>query len=375
MSSTKSTHRQKNRRYGKASKNSDTIEQLESLDRFAGSSADDMDENEEQDDDSDDGIASFDGVQEKGNDMSKEKLSKVRDANRITVSKGDGADGNSDGGDGDDEVDSDSDDEKDVGPKFQITTGIANAMNRILSAPSKSGLKAATTGAAGSSVVLSKTKTPLQIQAEKEKKVLESLKEKRRVKRERQIQALHIPLTVATNTFVLNSSSNQNSLTKELEMERMHRRVATRGIVALFNAIAHHQVRPDQTAAAAAAVTTSSTTTDESRTTAAKPSAAKLTKNGFLDLIKHKAITSTSTKGSKPSSSLPLDNTSSNSMISKDNKSLKQWNALKEDYMLDSTKNWDEVDDDQSFDADHHAGSEKCLTMPPKKKIRHKSRN
>jgi hypothetical protein len=107
---------------------------------------------------------------------------------------------------------------------------MANAMARILGT---------TTHKAGvSSVVLSKTTTPLQRMQMKEKEQAKALREKRRTNRERNLTSLHIPLSVATTNTI---ETGGQSVAKELEQERFHRRVATRGVVALFNAITQHQ--------------------------------------------------------------------------------------------------------------------------------------
>jgi hypothetical protein len=88
------------------------------------------------------------------------------------------------------------------------------------------------------SVVLAKTTTPLQRLQQKEKEKMKALKNKRKANKERNLAALHIPLSVATTNDI---GEGRLSITKELEHERFHRRVATRGVVALFNAICQHQ--------------------------------------------------------------------------------------------------------------------------------------
>ena len=88
------------------------------------------------------------------------------------------------------------------------------------------------------SVVLAKTTTPLQRLQQTEKEKTKALKLKRKANRERNLAALHIPLSVATTN---NIGTGRVSISKELEQERFHRRVATRGVVALFNAISQHQ--------------------------------------------------------------------------------------------------------------------------------------
>jgi Rrp15p len=373
--------REKNRRYGKKSKSNATSDPLESIDRFAGSS-------EEEDNDDDDGdntgariTTAVDNEIEPNNKDNKAGLKRTGTPIHNTSLPADEYEGgnesesDNESEDDDEEEDDDENAERynEIEQQFQLTTGMANAMNRILSAPTKS--KTSSIERTPNAIVLSKTKTPLQIQAEKEKKLQESLKESRRVKRERQIRAIHIPLTVATNSFAaLNSSTNpaSSSLTKELENERMHRRVATRGIVALFNAIAHHQVRPDQTALAAAAAATAAASTtnteNKSKKSTANSASTKLTKNGFLDLIKQKAITSASLYDAKtPKSVVMKSNTQEHEGTQT---GTKKWNALKDEYMMDSTRNWDELDDDETEGMDMGTKS-----TPPRKKIRHDSRN
>lgn len=120
--------------------------------------------------------------------------------------------------------------EPEVGPESS-SAKMSNAMARILGTTTHK--KSAT-----SSVVLSKTTTPLQRMQMKEKEQAKELREKRRQNRERSLTALHIPLSVATTNTI---DTGRNSVAKELEQERFHRRVATRGVVALFNAITQHQ--------------------------------------------------------------------------------------------------------------------------------------
>ena len=246
---------------------------------------------------------------------------------------------------GDDESESDSvisEDENEDSHGILITSGLANAMSRILSSSGASAQKSS--HVSSGTVILSKTKTPLQIQAAKEKKIQDTLKESRRLNRERKLKALHIPLTVATSMTVSNTGdvTYQNSLSAELEAERTHRRVATRGVVALFNAIAQHQIHPDETATAAASAADS---VDPSKSTSVAAT-TKLTKCGFLDLIKQKAGATTSGSAiNKISAEKPSTMGGDDSKAEKATRT-KKWNALQDDYMMDSTKNWDEIDSD-----------------------------
>ena len=81
-------------------------------------------------------------------------------------------------------------------------------------------------------------KIGFQILQRKEKEQQTAIKEKRQANRERNLTALHLPLSIATTNTI---DSGGLTMSKELEQERIHRRVATRGVVALFNAITQHQ--------------------------------------------------------------------------------------------------------------------------------------
>lgn len=115
--------------------------------------------------------------------------------------------------------------EKEADPGFKM----ASVMGRILAGDDKK-RKAPT-----SSVVLGKTITPLQKLQQQEKEKLKA----RQANRERNLTAMHYPLSIATSNNV--HTEERLSVAKELEQERFHRRVATRGVVALFNAISQHQ--------------------------------------------------------------------------------------------------------------------------------------
>merc|ERR1712146_169595 len=100
---------------------------------------------------------------------------------------------------------------------------------------------------------------------QEEKVKWKALKEKRQANRERNLSALHIPLSVATASVI---KDGRHPVTRELQQERFHRRVATRGVVALFNAISNHQKSKEL-----------------QKATAKHKRESKLTKHGFLDKI------------------------------------------------------------------------------------------
>ena len=204
---------------------------LKDLDRFAGSS-----EEEGPNDDTDD--ESLGSVQADINDDDSEADvdssdddeyggSTVKNNNRMPKKTSAGTDSDDESSD-DDETNDQS-----------MQRGMSGAMSRIL------GLKAPAKAKETKSVVLSKTFTPLQKQQKKEKEERDAIKLKRKQRRDVNLTALHIPLSAATSRPILgkNGSSDviANAMGKEIEIESMHRRVATRGVVALFNTIAQHQ--------------------------------------------------------------------------------------------------------------------------------------
>ena len=289
-----------------AKKDPEEVLEEEDMDRFAGSSAeednadgfDDEDHDSDNHDDDDEEEEADEAVAMKSPDRGYEAPADDEDS-----SSGSDADK---GNEVDDGADS-SDEEEDGGPK---AAGMANAMARILGIANK--------GTMGTKpVVLSKTTTRIQKQAAQVREQEKELKEKRQHNRERELVALHIPLSVATSHHVANKSK---ALVKELEMERTHRRVATRGVVALFNAIAQHQnqVAKDKEAALLS--------------TSKKTDVKKMTKHSFLDMIKNKAAEK------------PVDG---NGMKSKGTNDEPQWKALQDDYMMNPKKNWDEESSDE----------------------------
>jgi len=196
---------------------------------------------------------------------------------------------------------------------------MANAMSRILGAETNRKDEKAPPS---SSVVLAKTITPLQKLQQKEKELQKAMKEKRRANRERNLTALHLPLSIATTNNI--ESGGQLSVAKELEQERFHRRVATRGVVALFNAITQHQRN-------------SITDKNNSNVSSKNKETSKLTKHGFLDKIKAAA----KTKGSEARKETETSKAGKNSTENRGT-SRSSWGALQDDYMLGSKKNWDE---------------------------------
>jgi Rrp15p len=138
--------------------------------------------------------------------------------------------------------DDDDDSSLEGGEADDAASKMASAMGRILGTRTitKTSRKKRSATSSEPSVVLSKTVTPLQRLQQQEREKEKKLREKRLANRERNLTALHLPLSIAT-TNALHAGNCQLSVAKELEQERFHRRVATRGVVALFNAISQHQ--------------------------------------------------------------------------------------------------------------------------------------
>lgn len=208
--------------------------------------------------------------------------------------------------------------EEDIDDVNAPTSGMANAMARILGTQVKK---------SSASAVLAKTVTPLQRMAREEKKRLDEAREKRQANRESKLTALHVPLSVATSRIA--QSDESKSLVNELELERTHRRVATRGVVALFNAIAQHQKGTADTPK-------SSSDTKSPQ----KQEVANMSKHGFLDMIKKSAV-----ENKTGQTLAPIEAESKK-------KTKAKWNALKDDYMLNSSKlkDWDKDSSDDEED-------------------------
>jgi hypothetical protein len=139
------------------------------------------------------------------------------------------------------------------------------------------------------SVVLSRARTRLQRLFEDEKqdqirkKSLKRLHPAEVGPHKRVLRAYHVPLSAAT----ISSLPPSISVTDELNDERMFRRIATRGVVALFNAIEQHQ-----SALHPPGLEQHGKSGDDARATRVRTlssggtAGTKHTKHSFLDLIK-----------------------------------------------------------------------------------------
>ena len=196
--------------------------------------------------------------------------------------------------------------------------------------------------------ILSKTTTPLQKLQKKEQKRAQDLKLKRQQRRITNLIALHKPLSVATSAFRPKADDDGddtapgNALGKEIEVESMHRRVATRGVVALFNTIAKHQQQQQQQQ------------NEYELTHKNKDDGnSKMTKFGFMDMLKQTAVEKNGKNGSTNSNSKGDTNGKERSDGKSSKSSPSGWNALKDDFLMNSKLNdWDKELSDDEEDVD-----------------------
>lgn len=209
--------------------------------------------------------------------------------------------------------------------KTSTQVGMAGAMSRILGGPSASGKSMD-----HENVILSKTKTPLQKLQLKEKQRRLEAREIRNEHRSERLTCMHVPLLAAT-TFQM--SDSDKSMSKELELERIHRRVATRGVVALFNAITQHQ--QSQMA--------QQLQSKENVIKTKNKDAQNISKKGFLDMIKSKGAGKEEEEEKENSTPKEDGKDKLSKQNSKDKTSSSGgWNALKDDFMMNSKlKDWD----------------------------------
>ena len=233
----------------------------------------------------------------------------------------DDVDGASNGGDGDD----DGDDSKDG------VDGFASMMNKILTQNVSEGSK--------SVPILAKRKTAIMKEIEKDiedKIKVKKLRIEKKIEREKQ---LDIP-DMTTMTF-----------------EKGLKKIATKGVVALFNAIS--KAKRDNAAVESedngendslnASGSNGLSKKNSKRKKESSKSIKDMTQENFLEMLKPSTSSSSSQNGSS--------NAKSNSISAVDSKA-DTWNVLKDDYLLESKlslKNWDKDSDD-----DEGNGDDKC---------------
>ena len=366
-------HHEKKKKKAQFSKKKEKELEAEDLDRFAGSSEESESESEgEQEEEEEIEIKKSSKIlikaaktqekrkvdaQDENNIVKKTKSGEKensRQENDISEKKEDDDDTDNDNdtesseeGDSDEEMTSDSSISKEFeqnseseeeGQPITKDSGMANVMSRILynhnnqqdkssSTPStaivvknnKNGITRKTTP------ILSKTITPLQKKLIETKKEESRLKLKRKQLRKEHLSYMHVP---------------QLNDIDEIEKERQYRRVATRGVVALFNAISKHQQKISTTA-----ITGHNNTVGDGNGGSSKKEDDKensvVTKRKFLDMLKQTALEGSATTneivdtGENEKAIVISQNheQQEHSQLSKG----KGWKALQDDYLTGST--------------------------------------
>jgi len=277
----------------------------EDLDKFAGSS-----EEEE----------GFDYEKEGDNDEENgdEQLGDSSGDEQLGDSSGDEQLGNSSGDDVDEGASSESsrDHEKDVEDEIEIKKdeGMANAMSRILHSHSN-------TVSNVNNPVLSKTVTSLQKSLKENRTKSRKNQRARKKRRDEALTVMHVPVVCG----------NEEVIT-DIENERKYKRIATRGVVALFNAISNHQFNLQPS---------SETNTKSNKNT-------HITKYKFLDMLKQTAVQN---DGKKNQNIIQFNKSISDEQVVKNQKKMdktadkntKRWKALSDDFLMGSStiKDWD----------------------------------
>ena len=156
--------------------------------------------------------------------------------------------------------------------------------------------------------------------------------------------------------------NNALAMANEIESERTYRRIATRGVVALFNAISKHRAdaeakiadREEEKKRRAEAAMDGNSLKKRKKDSSEETNNSATTKRGFLDMIKKSSVTtSTTIAGGSSSTRVVERGTDSAATIKQHNGTTPArpvgWNALKDDFMMNSKlKDWDkEISDDE----------------------------
>lgn len=238
------------------------------------------------------------------------------------------------------------------------SNGMADAMTRILGGasaleptPSKS--------ITNNPIVLSKTTTPLQRLQQKIQSEERALRQKRKDRRSENLTAMRLPLAPAggasekpTKRQKSKTRHGENDLlaadalavAREIEAERTHRRIATRGVVALFNAISKH--RQAVAEEEKAKEEEKARIREEGRASVrrkkdeeGKGGASRTTKHGFLDMIKSAASAGGGAGGDSKETSVgggTVDGAKGREKGDGKREKSVGWSALKDDFMMNS---------------------------------------
>lgn len=160
--------------------------------------------------------------------------------------------------------------------------------------------------------------------------------------------------------------NNAIAMANEIESERTHRRIATRGVVALFNAISKHRADAEAKIAereeekkrrAAAMDEAGGSILKKRKKEYEENNTSATTKHGFLDMIKKSSVTTATTMVGESITTtsriserdfdpaVPIEQQKNGPTPARS----VGWNALKDDFMMNSKlKDWDkEISDDE----------------------------
>jgi hypothetical protein len=181
-------------------------------------------------------------------------------------------------------------------------------------------------GQPNKAVILSKTRTKIQKMQSEAREEKKTLILKRSERKQINLSSMYIPPPIHSNSngnkgySSAASSPKKAIVAQELQNDRTYRRIATRGVVALFNAIAQHQREQKQEA-------TAEETSDK------KNNSTATSQREFIQKIKESAVTKQQpTQLAKINNMQERKSSSTNST----NKKSTGWSALKDDYMMSS---------------------------------------
>ncbi|KAL7479763.1 hypothetical protein ACHAW6_005481 [Cyclotella cf. meneghiniana] len=269
------------------------------------------------------------------------------------------------------------------------SNGMADAMTRILGGvsalePSSSKSKTPNTN---NPIVLSKTTTPLQRLQQKIQSEERALRQKRKDRRSENLTAMRLPLAPAGGTSEKSTKRGTSerrrgaadalAVAREIEAERTHRRIATRGVVALFNAISKH--RQAVAEEEKAKEEEKARIREEGRASVrrkkeeeGKGGASRTTKHGFLDMIKSAASAGGGAGGDSKETSVgggTVDGAKGREKGDGKREKSVGWSALKDDFMMNSKlKDWDKELSDDDEDDDEEEQNEK--SAPARKRVK-----
>ncbi|KAL7516483.1 hypothetical protein ACHAWX_001493 [Stephanocyclus meneghinianus] len=270
------------------------------------------------------------------------------------------------------------------------SNGMADAMTRILGGASTlepPSLQSTT----NNPIVLSKTTTPLQRLQQKIQSEERALRQKRKDRRSENLTALRLPLAPAGGASK-KPTKRQKSITRrgendllaadalavarEIEAERTHRRIATRGVVALFNAISKHRqaVAEEEKAKEEekARIREEGRASVRRKSEEGKGGASRTTKHGFLDMIKSAASAGGGVGSDSKETSVgggTVDGAKGREKGDGKREKSVGWSALKDDFMMNSKlKDWDKELSDDDDDDDEEEQKEK--SAPARKRVK-----